>query len=418
MTEKQCLKEIKSLVLEYATQKIITKRSTDIHLKVMTIVILLMHKKDTDEITKKIYDLKDTANGMSIFTILDNYADYLIKDFDETKWEQLEGTKLSDITNEILTPADVLSVTWKVVKEINTNNSIPKIDTNNEVTLYGNQNRYPIIFENQAIILNRYKQLAEDLNFETSLDISHYFSKLLWEGYFSPNKEHSYQLRDRITEFPTLEVFQGKGVCLNYSALQTQFLKTCGKDAKQTSCLVDTKKIERDEKYKELLECKVDITKNEKIKEELLFLVAAPIVKLVGNHAITLVGDNNRIFYYDPTNMFVLNPMKGNKAKIINGKGEFDIKLDFTLNAHDFSKIEKIEDYLADIVTKNTSYDTFTDEEIYETMTRVFDKMNEKKSLVNAAYEEIKPNILTINEEIEKHKEEFGLKLTKNKPRN
>ena len=417
MTERQCLKKINSLVVEYATQKIITKRSTDVHLKVMTLAILIMHKKDTEKIAQEIYELKDTANGMSIFTMLDNYADFLIKDFDETKWEQLEGTKFGDITNEVLTPAYIFSTAWKVVNETRNNSVVPKYESKNNITLYGNQARYPIIFENQAIVLETYKKLAKELNIETSLDLSHFFTKLLWEGYFSANKEHSYQLRDRITEFPTLEVFQGKGVCLNYSALQTQFLKTCGKDAKQASCLVDTKNIKRDEKYKELLECKVDITKAEAMKEKLIFLAASPIVKLIGNHAITLIGDNNRIFYYDPTNLFVLNPMKNNKAKIVNGEGEFDIKLDYTLNTHDFSKIEKIEDYLADIVTKNTTYNTFTDEEIYETMTSVFDKMNANASLVNDAYESIKPNILIINEETEKHKDEFGLKLNINKPK-
>lgn len=417
MTEKQCLKEINSLVTDYVIQKIVTKRSKNIHLKIMTSAILIMHKKDTENISKKIYELKDTANGMSIFTILDEYAEYLLKDFDETKYEQLQGVKFTDITNELITPADVVSNTWKVLGAIDNDDSIPKYDSNNGVILYGNQARYPIIFENQAVVLEIYKKLAEELNISTSLDLSHFFTKLLWEGYFSLNKEHSYQLRDRIVEFPTFEVFQGKGVCLNYASLQSQFLKTCGKDAKRVSCLVETKKIERDERYKKLLECKVDITKAEAFKEKIIFLAASPLVKLIGNHAITLIGDDNRIFYYDPTNLFVLNPGKDNKAKIVNGKGEFDIKLEYTLKSHDFSKIERIEDYLADIVTKNTTYETFTDEDIYSTMTSVFDKMNDNSSLVNDAYEEIKPNILIINEEINKHKDEFDLKLIKNKPR-
>ena len=50
-------------------------------------------------------------------------------------------------------------------------------------------------------------------------------------------------------------------------------------------------------------------------------------------------------------------------------------------------------------------------------MTNVFDKMNANASLVNDVYESIKPNILIINEETEKHKDEFGLKLKKNKPK-
>ncbi len=409
MTEKKCLKKINSLVTEYVIAKLVTKRSTDIHLEVMTSVMLLMHKKDTEKIAQKIYELKDTANGMSIFTILDNYADFVIKDFDETKFEELQEVKFSDVTDEFISPAYVLSNSWKVVSLVRSNASVPKFESKNNITLYGNQARYPIIFENQAIVLETYKDLAKELNFDTSLNLSHFFTKLLWEGYFSKDKKHSYQLRDRILEFPTLEVFQGKGVCLNYSALQTQFLKTCGKEAKQVSCLVDTKKIEGDEKYKELIECKIDITKAEETMEKLKFLVAAPLVKLIGNHAITLIGDGNRFFYYDPTNIFVLNPAKDNKASIINGKGEFDIKLEYTLRAHDYSKMEKIEDYLADIITKNTTYDTFTDEDIYSTMTSVFDKMNENASLLNDAYELVRPNILKINEEIEKNKEKLIL---------
>ena len=390
MTEKQYLKKIKSIVTEYAVQKIVSKRRTNIHLKVMASLILLIHKSDTEKISKQIYSLKDSENSMHIFTILEEYTNLLLKDFDETSYEQLEGVNLSDITNDEISFSNMIYIMWKVSEAIHTE----KIE----------ELKYPEIFKNQSLILEEYKKLAYDLNITSSLDLSHFYTYLLWNGYFSPNKQHSYQVRDRITSYPTLEVFQGKGVCLNYAELLRDFLNTCGKEAKEVSCLVNSKKVNRNQKYNYLLECKSDITKGEQVKENLIFLVGTPIVKLVGNHSIALVGDKDKTFYYDPTNLFVLNPTKDNKAKIINGYGEFDIKLDFTLNLHDSSKIAKLEDYLANIVLQEKEMVVYTDEEIYETMTNVFNTLKNNNEIVDRVYNGIRPRILKINEEIDKHK--------------
>jgi len=393
MTEKQYLKEINSIVTEYAIQKIVSKRRTNIHLKVMTSLILLIHNSDTEIISKQIYDLRDSSNTMHIFTILEEYTDLLLKDFDETSYEQLEGVRLSDITNDEISFSNMINILWKVTEAIHSE----KVE----------ELKYPEIFKNQSIILEEYKKLAYDLNINSSLDLSHYYTYLLWNGYFSPNKKHSYQVRDRITKYPTLEVFQGKGVCLNYSELLKEFLNTCGKEAKEVSCLVNSKQVNRNQKYNYLLDCNSDITKGEQIKENLIFLVGTPIVKLVGNHSINLVGDENKTFYYDSTNLFVLNPYKDNKAKIINGYGEFDIKLDFTLNLHDSSKLAKLEDYLANMVLQKTEIEVFTDEEVYDTMTKVFNELKNNNMLVDKVYNKVRPRILKINEEIDKHKINF-----------
>ena len=47
-------------------------------------------------------------------------------------------------------------------------------------------------------ILENYKKLAEELKVNDSLNLSHLFSYLLWNGYFSVTKEHHYNLYNRL----------------------------------------------------------------------------------------------------------------------------------------------------------------------------------------------------------------------------
>lgn len=47
-------------------------------------------------------------------------------------------------------------------------------------------------------ILENYKKLAEELKVNDSLNLSHLFSYLLWNEYFSVTKEHHYNLYNRL----------------------------------------------------------------------------------------------------------------------------------------------------------------------------------------------------------------------------
>lgn len=61
-------------------------------------------------------------------------------------------------------------------------------------------------------------------------------------------------------------------------------------------------------------------------------MLANKLFKVDGNHAITLIKDNNKMFAYDPTNLLVLNVLNKNIGEIINGKGSFKLLPMLTLN--------------------------------------------------------------------------------------
>ena len=107
-----------------------------------------------------------------------------------------------------------------------------------------NYNVYKQALINYQKVLDNYKKLAEELKINDALNLSHLFSYLLWNGYFSVTKEHRYNLNDRlmISGMYSFDVIKGHGVCLAYAELLANFLNTCDKEASLLNCLVPTKK--------------------------------------------------------------------------------------------------------------------------------------------------------------------------------
>ena len=89
------------------------------------------------------------------------------------------------------------------------------------------------------------------------------------------------------------------------------------------------KSIQRD--YKPQIEQHNAKNKTELLKLSIFATLANKLFKVDGNHAITLIKDNNKMFAYDPTNLLVLNVLNNNIGVIINGKGFFKLLPMFTL---------------------------------------------------------------------------------------
>lgn len=416
MKENKALKKITSKIKDYVISEIIISRKKDTELSTKAIMVMIMHESDTKRIAQELYEQKSSLTEATISQTLNNYVKLLLKDFDELDIEKLRGIKASELTGTTPKLSDIISSGWKIV-----------LLTQAEGTMVA---KYPTMAEYQSEIINNYKKLAQELNISTGLDLSHYFTKLLWNGYFSPTKEHSYQVRDRIVTYPTLEVFQGKGVCYNYAALQKEFLRACGKDARSVNCLASRRDIqprketkenpltESEKKSRELrksIERDAEISGQEKVLGGIIMTAVTPIAKKVGNHAITLITDGDKTFYYDPTNIFVLNPAGNKKAKIINGNGGYDIKQELSLDQGPTSRIEKLKASLMDMIVEDTAIETFTEEEVNETLEAIFNQIKENQRLVDDAYDSIKPTIIKLNEEIEKHKDELKVTLRKKK---
>ncbi len=196
-------------------------------------------------------------------------------------------------------------------------------------------------------VLENYKILANELHISSALELSHLFTYMLWNGYYSDTQEHRYNMKNRtlITNFTFLDVIKGSGVCLNYSECLQDYLLTCGKDASILFCSVPKDKtFQRD--YKPQIEQKIAKNKHELLKLSILAKIVSKLLKIDGNHAITLIKDDNKMFAYDPTNLLVLNIANKNTGEIINGKGNFKLlpmlTLNILVNLNSFPLIEEL----------------------------------------------------------------------------
>ncbi len=176
-------------------------------------------------------------------------------------------------------------------------------------------------------ILENYGKLAKELKLDSSLDLSHLFTYMLWNGYFSVTKEHSYQLQNRLL-LPgmfSFDVIKGRGVCLAYAELLNNYLSVCNKNSSVLCCQIPTGKDAISFDYRPEIKRNEDSNMSSKFFSSLMSLFLGGLSDKFGNHAITLVEEDGELYAYDPTNLFALNIEDSSTASIINGKGNFKL---------------------------------------------------------------------------------------------
>ena len=410
------LYEILSEIKDYIIRRILVSRKGDPDLKTKIILLLIIHDFDIRTKTQEIY------NGKSIETALDNYVELLLKEYDKIDLQNPDDKIISELNYKKLVRSSIIQDLFKVASV--------EYSLEDYSDDYLSED-YPLMAEYQDKILENYRKLAEELDIKSGLDLSHYFTYLLWNGFFSPTKRHLYQLSDRIIYYPTLEVFLGKGVCRNYASLLEEFLIKCGNEARRTDCFVSMKtlrQMRKMEKHPEtpidekaqVLRASVKRSKDTSNKEIILWTIMMPVEfsvgKLCGNHSITFVRDKNKEFYYDPTMIYVLQPQNNNSATIINGFGEYLIKSHQSIHSGysgSIGDIELLKKYIQGILTEEYEVESYTSRDVIETMDRVFNSMERNKSLLDDAYEEIKPTILKQEEEIKRNKKDLQVFIKK-----
>lgn len=174
-------------------------------------------------------------------------------------------------------------------------------------------------------VLENYKKLAEELKIDNSLELSHLMSYMLWNGYFSVTKTHIYKQKDRLLlhGMNSFDVIKGKGVCLAYSELLHNYLTACNKKSSLLNCKAP-KDINCN--YRPEIERKEEKNSSKKILSIPKMPLSNFIVNKIGNHVVTLIEQNNKLYLYDPTNFFVLNILDENTATLINGEGKLELK--------------------------------------------------------------------------------------------
>jgi len=266
-------------------------------------------------------------------------------------------------------------------------------------------------------ILENYKELAQELGVNSTLNLSHLFTYMLWNGYFSATKEHVYKLFGRLVlpGMYSFDVIKGNGVCLNYAELLHNYLSRCEKNSSILLCKVPTKKGAVSCDYRPEIERHIEHGLGSKIVSSLATCFLGGLIDKTGNHAVTLIEDNEKLCVYDPTNLYALNIQTASTASIINGKGEFQIKplitSSFIPNADPNNLFEKL-------LLENVE-PALTRKEFMFSFENIMELLNSNIGLLNDSYDNIHSDL----EFIDKQTDEIGgyhrvLKKIKNNKNN
>ncbi len=166
------------------------------------------------------------------------------------------------------------------------------------------------VMDSYSRILKEFSRLASEFSLGDSLDVSIFFAYLLWNGYFSLNKELKYGFPDRRINFGYLgiEVMAGRGVCLDFSSLFKECLKSMGYD---NELLVNRfKKMNYSKVYVPNIERHIDSSTESSCKRVGIFNAFASNY-VIGNHVFNLISEHDRLFIYDPTNLMYIPLFKG-----------------------------------------------------------------------------------------------------------
>ncbi len=258
-------------------------------------------------------------------------------------------------------------------------------------------------------ILNIYKNLANELGINSTIDLSNYLTFLLWNGYFSPTKVHYY---DEIKGSSSLAVFKGKGVCRNYASLHSEFFKLCGKKSYRVVCYSGYPTIESEE---------IESIVNRNIrKDKYMFLKAAlllpclpilmPMYKKIGNHVINIIEGENGLYYYDVTNLCVLNQMGYYGASIVNGSGRYVIK---PVSYFNVCSSEEIRNLFLKMIIENNHVQSIKFDDFLTSISNLKSIIRDNKALIDDTYDYARDKIIKLNEVVDER--EKSLVLTKGK---
>lgn len=190
--------------------------------------------------------------------------------------------------------------------------------------------------ENYKEILKNTKELALELKLSNSLEICNLYTYLLWNGYFSKDKELKYQTYDRLL-LPGMysrDIMNGIGVCLNFSDMLADFINEF--DCYSSASLMNKMNKGFERHYKVDIERKIV---PEKFYRKLKSYLIKPITKKTGNHAYNLICEKGKIYIYDSTNLCISKLNNKFESSLLAGNGTSDIKpyLSYWINNSDKS---------------------------------------------------------------------------------
>lgn len=239
-------------------------------------------------------------------------------------------------------------------------------------------------------VLQKMRNLAVELGLNDSLELSNLYSYLLWNGYLSKDKKNAFSAQDRNVIFGMFfsDVMNGKSVCLNHSDMLKDFLNICGYDAASLITYVG-KDVDLD--YRARINRDIE---DFSLAFKTLNLFMSSHSKAFGNHALTLVRDNDRLVVHDSTNLALFGVKNASSIELINGSGvcKLNPMASCVINSGTESELRAISGLyeVADFQAPYSRKDfIFTSEENVELF-------NDSIALLDDFYDEVKPSIMGI----------------------
>lgn len=252
-------------------------------------------------------------------------------------------------------------------------------------------------YDYKNILLNT-KELADELNLNNSLMAANLFTYLLWNGYFSKEKELKFQSHDRVLASGrySQDIMSGIGVCLNFSDMLTDYINEFDYKA---ATLINYLGKDMERSYTVDIERKLS---KPKLKNKLLTPLLKPLTRKIGNHAYTLINENNKFYIYDATNLIMGELKSKDEAILIPGKGTLKIKPYFSYYINLSDKSVSALDSLHEYFNLESPYNK---KDFIITWEECLDLFIKNTNLLDDFYNEIRNsivNVATINEQQKK----------------
>ena len=184
--------------------------------------------------------------------------------------------------------------------------------------------------EKEGTYLNAYKEiisktadLLKYIKMDNAFDASLIFQYLLWNGYFSKDKNFKYSQDNRFNALDAFgaDIMRGYSVCLNNSDMLTRVLNSLDIPSRILCCSTNELKLPNDNRILKPNDNQfVKHIDNSSPWENFL------INHIIGNHAIVVFNHEYLDYVIDPTNCYFIKPSGYKKLKFFNTDNILKIK--------------------------------------------------------------------------------------------
>lgn len=184
--------------------------------------------------------------------------------------------------------------------------------------------------EKEGTYLNAYKEiisktadLLKYIKMDNAFDASLIFQYLLWNGYFSKDKNLKYSKDNRFNALDAFgaDIMRGYSVCLNNSDMLTRVLNSLDIPSRILCCSTNELKLPNDNRILKPNDNQfVKHIDNSSPWENFL------INHIIGNHAIVVFNHEDLDYVIDPTNCYFIKPSGYKKLKFFNTDNILKIK--------------------------------------------------------------------------------------------